>query len=206
MYDLTFFVFFLNDLVLCLFVCFVLIHTEMTLIAGLLITETMEGVFHCLLSSAIWGNWRELWLSHPDPLESPNQHKCQYVTSSGKGRNNSEIFCYTYREQIGTQETEVADFWLIFSHWPRKGALRCFSWEMLAQIRLVPTQLRKLWCFLLRKRCRGKWEAGLLNFLVVIVFWFQMPWLANLHTLSSGVHYSFLPSLPSFLPLTMQKI
>ena len=86
--------FFLNDLVLCLFVCFVLIHTEMTLIAGLLITETMEGVFHCLLSSAIWGNWRELWLSHPDPLESPNQHKCQYVTSSGKGRNNSEIFCY----------------------------------------------------------------------------------------------------------------
>lgn len=55
------------------------------------------------------GNWRELWLSPPDPLESVNRHKCQYVTSSGKGRNNSEIFCYTCRELIGTQEPGVAD-------------------------------------------------------------------------------------------------
>lgn len=161
MYDLTFFVFFFKWPSPFFFFC-IDTHRDDSY-SWLLITKTVEGVFHCLLSSAILGNWRELWLSHPDPLESPNQHKCQYVTSSGKGRNNSEIFCYTYREQIGTQETEVADFRLIFSHWPRKGAFRCFSWEMLAQIRLVPTQLRKLWCFLLRKRCRGKWEAGLLN-------------------------------------------
>lgn len=35
-----------------------------------------------------FGNWRELWFSHPDLLESVNQHKCQYVDSSGKGGDN----------------------------------------------------------------------------------------------------------------------
>ena len=49
--------------------------------------DSVEGLLQCLLSSGILGNWRELWFSRPDLLESVNQHKCQYIDSSGKGGN-----------------------------------------------------------------------------------------------------------------------
>ena len=90
----------------------------------------MEEPSWCLLSSAILGNWKELWLSRPDPSESVNQHKYQFVASAGKGRDDPVIFPYTCREWIGPQEAGVADltnFWLISSHRAGSRALRLFS-------------------------------------------------------------------------------
>lgn len=53
----------------------------------MVIKDSVKGLFQCVLSSAILRNWRELWFSHPELLELVNQHKCQYVDSSGKGGN-----------------------------------------------------------------------------------------------------------------------